>query len=33
MTSTTRYRLDVRPAADGTRDVAAKVAAAVTGAG
>ena len=33
MTSTTRYRLDVRPGADGTRDVAAKVTAAVTGAG
>ena len=33
MTASTRYRLDVRPAADGTRDVAAKVAAAVTGAG
>jgi hypothetical protein len=33
MTATTRYRLDVRPGPDGTRDVAAKVAAAVTGAG
>ena len=33
MTATVRYRLDVRPGADGTRDVAAKVAAAVTGAG
>ena len=33
MTATARYRLDVRPGADGTRDVAAKVTAAVTGAG
>ena len=33
MTASTRYRLDVRPAADGSRDVAAKVAAAVAGAG
>jgi hypothetical protein len=33
MTSSTRYRLDVRPGADGTRDVAAKVTAAVAGAG
>ena len=33
MTASTRYRLDVRPAADGTKDVAAKVTAAVAGAG
>ena len=33
MSASTRYRLDVRPAADGARDVAAKVTAAVAGAG
>ena len=33
MTASTRYRLDVRPAADGSRDVSAKVGAAVAGAG
>jgi hypothetical protein len=33
MTSSTRYRLDVRPAAAGASDVAAKVAVAVAGAG
>ena len=33
MASTTRYRLDVRPAADGAADVAAKVAVSVAGAG
>ncbi len=33
MASSTRYRLDVRPAADGAADVAAKVAVSVAGAG
>jgi hypothetical protein len=33
MASSARYRLDVRPAADGARDVAAKVAVTVAGAG
>jgi hypothetical protein len=33
MSSSTRYRLDVRPAADGARDVAAKVTVTVAGAG
>ena len=33
MTASTRYRLDVRPGADGAKDVAAKVTGAVAGAG